>query len=57
MLVWTSMMTRKHFWGQIFGICEKYEVNYTDIWSQNNAKMTAFAIYIEPLNIVLYSQK
>ena len=40
MLVWTSMVTRKHFWRQIFGICEKYEVNYTANWSQNNTKMT-----------------
>ena len=36
------MVIRKHFWKQTFGICEKYEVNYTAIWSQNNTKMTAF---------------
>ena len=31
MLDWTSMMTRKHFWRLIFGICEKYEVNYIQL--------------------------
>ena len=38
------MVTRKYFWRQIFGICEKYEVNYTANWSQNNTKMTVLAI-------------
>ena len=35
MLAWTSMVTRKHFWRPIFGICEKYEANHTADWSQN----------------------
>ena len=56
MLVWTSMVTKKHFWRQIFGICEKYKVYYTAFWSQNNIKMAVFG-YRELLNIVLGSQK
>ena len=35
---------QKVFWRQIFGICEKYEVNYvTAYWSQNDtSKMSVF---------------
>ena len=47
---------QKYFWRQFFGICDKYEVNYTSNWSQNNTKMTVFG-HLEPLNIVLDSQK
>ena len=56
MSVWTSMVTRKHFRRQIFGICEKYEVNHTADWSQDNTKVTIFG-QLEPLNKMLDSQK
>ena len=52
------MVTKNHFWRQIFGICEKFDVNSTAIWSQNNTKMTVLAMKTEEsLNIVLDSQK
>ena len=42
------MVTKKDFWRQYFGICEKYEVNYTSNCSQNNTDMTVVG-HLEPL--------
>ena len=42
-----------------FWTYEKYEVNYTAIWSQNNENNTKMTVlgHLEPLIIVLDTQK
>ena len=51
------MVTRKHFWRQIFRICEKYEVNYTTNWNQNNTKMAVFGHWEPTPEVVLSEYK